>query len=465
MLQLIRTNAWTYLQGVTPALEAALQWNLSVELEDPEKVKIGLRYSRVWQYGRKVYGTLYHPAGEQPARVPSGLVAHAAATALQLGIQYTIVDKRHRPQDGYPLHTVKMPWRPYQDAIHDLVIRQGHGVIVVPPRGGKTSIAARAIDAFGINTVYVAPSVAIVQQTYEVFCNHFGSEWVGRIDGEATAKERADKLIMVCTAQSAVAQSEAWWRSREMLIIDESHHAAAETYHQISVLAGHIFHRFFLTGTHFRSRGDDLAMHAIAGATLAQVSVKQLVEQGYLATPRMFYLNYQAPRVTGTRRDFKRLYQQAIVSGEYRNRLVVQLAKDLMSRGDQVIVLTQRRMHADALGEAIPESAVAKGNEGALTSQTVRSFLAGRFGCLVGTTVIGEGVDVPKASALIYATAGAGGVRQIQSYFRPLTAAPGKTYGRIYDFVDRQHELLLEHSAKRIETACAHLGSEYVQVA
>jgi len=124
-------------------------------------------------------------------------------------------------------------------------------------------------------------------------------------------------------------------------------------------------------------------------------------------------------------------------------------------------VLTRRRAHADALADAIPEAKVVKGGEGALTSNTVQDFVDGKFNVLVGTSVIGEGVDVPRAAALVYAGGGNEGVQMMQSYFRPLTAHEGKRVGLIYDFDDRHHRMLLRQSNARQRSVKDQLG-DYV---
>ena len=132
---------------------------------------------------------------------------------------------------------------------------------------------------------------------------------------------------------------------------------------------------------------------------------------------------------------------------------------------ESVIVLTRRRAHADLLGSLIHNAVVVKGGEGVLSSRAVHDFQEGRHQVIVGTTVIGEGVDVPRASALVFASGGNDGVMMMQSYFRPLTARPGKEVGRIYDFIDSHHGTLRKHSENRIAMARAQLGAARVLAA
>jgi superfamily II DNA or RNA helicase len=158
-------------------------------------------------------------------------------------------------------------------------------------------------------------------------------------------------------------------------------------------------------------------------------------------------------------RSWPEVYRYGIIENEARNKRIVGIAHTIArDNGIPTIVLVQRREHADMLGERIENSIVVKGGENALTSAGVDAFTAGRYDVLIGTSVIGEGVDRPRAAALIYAGGGEATVQMMQSYYRPLTAAKGKTVGLIYDFEDTQHRILQRHSASRLLFAKKHLG-------
>jgi superfamily II DNA or RNA helicase len=335
------------------------------------------------------------------------------------------------------------------------------GVVDAPPRSGKTLMAARAIDVLGQPTVMLAPSVAIVKQSYEVFVKHFGYDLVARLDGDATTEEKdLSKPIVIATAQSAVRQPREWWDTRRMLVIDEFHHAAADTYHQINDLARTCYFRLMFTGTHFRTGEDRLAMEAICSQVLHKVGISELVSAGFLAPPRVVYAPVQAQSLASG--DWQKVYRHCIVESEERNHLVSHVARTLAGNGIPTIVLVRHIKHAYTLKDMIPNSTVVKGGESALTGKSIEEFRQGSIPVLIGTTVIGEGVDLPNAGALVYASAGGSGVQQMQSYFRPLTAAPGKAVGLIYDFMDNHHATLSRWSRDRMSFTRSHLGEHSV---
>ncbi len=459
-MQLFRGNAWTEISGASESFLGDLVRTLSVPVE--LGTQLGARFGKLWAYQGQLYGSMVHDR-----RVPAGLTPHVQHIAQRRGEVCEVRDWRVRPPDQLPWWSVKnVPWRPYQDEVHQQILFYGAGVIDASPRSGKTLMAARALDALGQPAIYIAPSVSIVRQTYEVFVGYFGSDNVARLDGEARPEERdISRAIVVATAASAVKQSAEFYATRQVLVIDEFHHAAADTYHQISQRCEHVFHRLCFTGTHFRTGEDRLAMEAICSAVLRKIDVEELIASGYLAEPRVIFSNHRSSPLGRRGMDFEAAYQLGIVDHEQRNAMVVGIANTLACGGESVLVLTRRRAHADALGAMIHNACVVKGGEGSLTSKAVRDFNAGRFQVLVGTSVIGEGVDVPRASALVFASAGNDGVMMMQSYFRPLTARAGKHVGRIYDFVDTHQGTLLKHSENRVGMARQQLGIRRVSAA
>ncbi|HEY5553286.1 MAG TPA: DEAD/DEAH box helicase family protein, partial [Opitutaceae bacterium] len=309
--------------------------------------------------------------------------------------------------------------------------------------------------------LYVAPTVEIVRQTYRVFAEIFGADRVGRVDGTAYGNERStDRFIVITTAPGALRLDSAFYKTRGVLIFDEFHHGAAESWHRISLAASHIFHRFCFTGTHWRTAGDELAMEAVCSRVIFSCDVADLVPQ-YIARPWVCYTPIRGA-VSG--RDWRVAYERGIVEHDERNAIVVRFADQLASEGISTLVLANRRAHADALASSITGSRVAKGGEGVLTSKSVADFVAGAFPVLVGTSVLGEGVDVPNARAVIYAGGLGGSVQMMQSYYRCLTAADGKDFGRVYDFHDMHHETLARHARERIALATRNFPPNTVNV-
>jgi len=449
---IVRGNVWSELEGAPAWFLKNLERHLSVAVDAGQKVST--RFGSIYTYQGEPWGSLLHKT-----RVPAGLTSHVIRIAQHYDVSGSVRDIRVVPEDQVPWWSVKMRWRPYQDRVHKAAMENPAGVIDASPRSGKTSMAARLIDQLALPALYIAPSVQITRQTHEVFVSHFGADNVGRFDGNADPSDRdISRAVVVATTASALKLPKEFYDTRKVLVIDEVHHGASESIHQISVLAEQAYYRYGLTGTFFRTGEDGLAMEAACGETIAKIQIDELIPD-FLAPPRVFYL-----RVPGkiAALDWVEAYDEGIVNYAPRNALVVKAVAALRAKDIPTIVLTRRRAHADLLGSAISDSVVVKGGENALTSRGVRDFLAGRHGVLIGTTVIGEGLDLPRAAALVYASGGNDGVSMMQSYYRPLTAHPDKDAGRIYDFWDLQHATLRQHSSNRHDMARKQFGAERV---
>ena len=445
-MQIWRHNSYSEIHGAPDWFLGYLRDHLSIPVMPGTQP--GERFGSIQVRECDFYGSLLNVN-----RVPAGLTQHVVSladyyTRSGYPVSAEVRDCRQRPAAEEAWQCIGMEPRRYQDRVHALIMREGVGVIDAPPRSGKTLMAAMAVDRIAQPVVYLAPSLSIVRQTWERFCDWFGDDAVARLDGNATPQQKdITKPIVIATPQSAVKQSREWWDARGMLVIDEFHHAAAETYHRINALAENVYYRLCFTGTHWRTGDDGLAMNAICSRVLYQIDPAYLIRNGYLAQPFVHFVKAQGPTLKA--KDWREAYDLGIAKCEWRNQLVAQTANALVGSGEPTIVLVKRREQADYLGSMIHGAAVAKGGEAALTSDSLKQFIAGDLPCIVGTTVLGEGVDLPNASALVYASGGAASVQTMQSYFRPLTAHKGKQWGRVYDFADQHHHTLQRHAQAR----------------
>lgn len=466
-ISLWRNNSFTEIHGASAAALQKLAYHLAVQITDPSTVKPGAkRYSHIFSARDPISGesTLWATLLHKNV-IPAGLTGHAQSLLEHYGWKVEVRDGREVPEDRIPLWSVKKSWRPYQDWVHQEIVKRGVGVIDAPPRSGKTLMIVRAIDTFAHPSLVVAPSLAIVRQTYDEFCKVFGEGLVSRIDGTVEPAERdLSKLIVIATIASAIRLPQSFFDSRKLLAIDEFHHGAAESYHKLNALSRNIYYRLCFTGTHFRTNEDRLAMEAISSDVLYQIPVRYLVDEKFLAPPRyVVTMTKDSPRLSTN--NWAKVYGQGIVANEARNRTIAKIASTLgIDSNIPTIVLVRRREHAKILNRMIPDSKAVMGGEDALTNKTINDFRAGLVPVLIGTTVIGEGVDLPNAGALVYGSGGGATVQQIQSYFRPLTANPGKEMGIIYDFKDIHHPTLSRHSEERMALAEACLDTMAVKL-
>lgn len=405
----------------------------------------------------------------QPAWIPSGLLPRLLRACAKMRFPYELHDLRTRPEEQIPEFCGKtLVDRDYQIAAVENAIKSGRGVLDMPPRSGKTRVGCEIQRRLALNTVWLAPTDRIVQQTRDVLEGFFGQHYVVHQVGTRGQEKAAQARVVVCTAATADRLSPEFYASREIIIVDEFHHAAAKTYRDIFAKCRHVYYRFGLTGTFFRSGEDGLAMHALLSNTLHKVSSRELLCKGFLVPTQVCFLPVDGPRLRGLpTKSFQGGHgTYGIEQHVIRNKMIRRVVRSLHKSGKKVLILVGTKAHGRLLcrdlrrfisapkgcqfgavefvSTDVDRSRQAKVLDSFLEDQEVR--------VLIGTSLLGEGVDLPSADALVYARGGAAEVTLVQNAYRVGTAVPGKEAAIIVDFGDRHHRKLMEHSLERLKT-------------
>ena len=406
---------------------------------------------------------LFRRPRTRPPWFPTGLLPLVLRLARKFRRQVLVNDSRVRPEVGFP-ELVKIDLRDYQqDAVREAV-RAGRGVLALPPRSGKTRMMVEIMRRIALPTIWIAPTDRIVTQTAEVINGLLGPRYCQHLIGSAEWNEAAKSMCVVATAATAVRLPGEFYQTRLMIAVDEWHHSAAASYQQIFNLCDHIYYRYGMTGTFFRSGGDAMGMHALLSTAVYTVTSADLLARGYLLPIRVVFLPVEGPRVRGAGQSFQVGHGKlGIHEHEARNELVTHCALAAWRAGYKPIVLVgtkrQGRILRDLLAFWMPRrntefspveflnAEVPRDRQGKI----IESFEAGaEVKILLGTSLLGEGVDLPSASALIYARGEHAEVSQTQNMYRIGTKVDGKNHAILIDFADRHHKKLLEHSKSRL---------------
>jgi len=124
--------------------------------------------------------------------------------------------------------------------------------------------------------------------------------------------------------------------------------------------------------------------------------------------------------------------------------------------GKQVLVLTEKIKHGKALKEKIAEGGtptrfISGRDKTDVRKAALGAFKAGRLRCLVATTILDEGVDVPCIDVLILAAGGKAKTRLLQRVGRGLRQGEDKESLLVIDFANFTHKWLLKHSLARLQ--------------
>lgn len=412
---------------------------------------------------------LFHQPKTLPSWFPTGLLHYVEQLFQKLRVSYQLEDGRERPEQGIPEWPEEvLVDRDYQLGAVDAAIRIGRGVIDFPPRSGKSRTGMAIVAKLGLPTMWIAPTDAIVRQTLRQFQHFFGESFACHQVGTADIAKVAGKPVVLSTYATAVALPPTFWKTREVLFTDEWHHGGAKTHQIIAKLCDHIFFRYGMTGTFFRSGDDAMAMHALLSNTIYKITSKELLDRGYLVPTNVVYVPVESSRLQCPSSDGRVApwLKYGVQEHDIRNQLVSYCAAYLSRMGRKVLVLVstkaQGRRLASMIEQQIPERQatefqavefVSTDRQRKVQQKILKAFNeSDEVKVLIGTSLLGEGVDLPPADALVYARGEKAEVALTQNAYRVCTAWEGKRDAIIVDFADRHNRHLLSHAKQRLET-------------
>lgn len=377
---------------------------------------------------------------------PSGLLPKVLDWLSDEGIAWDLNDKRIEPKKNSVKIMNKLPFpdfRYYQEeAVKNLMV-DGRGIVVLPTGTGKTVTAAKMIWELGVKTLIITPNKEITKMMREVMVKFFGS---GSVDVLNTKSVKIKKAISIVNIQALIKIDPSVLKGVDAVFIDEFHHSAATTYQEVNEKhLKDVYYRIGLTATNFRNDGSDLALQGVLSEVLYEYSVQQAIKDGFLVKPT-FEIIENKIRIQET--QYQKVYRAGIVENRERNKIIAEIAEEV--KNEKTIILVQYKEHGDMLKELIPGAEFIHGEEkDDARIQMMEDFRDGELMCLIGTSVIGEGVDLPCAQNLIMAGGGKARSQVIQNVGRVLRIMDGKTKATIFDFKDKDGGFLEEHSLER----------------
>jgi DNA repair protein RadD len=315
--------------------------------------------------------------------------------------------------------------RDYQLAAIDAVRRAAAAgarriCLVMPTGAGKTRTCAelvrRAIERGG-HALWLAHRAELVDQAAEAL-SALGLR-VGAICDRATADPQPHARVQVATVQTLIARGE---RPRASLIIpDEAHHYAAETFAQL--LADYP-DAYVVGPTATPERGDGIGLGAVYQRVVVGARVSELVRLGHLVPAEVI-----APR-------------ERLRSGQIAQRPV------------DAYLAHARGLRAVCFSGSVPIAAEhvegfrAAGVRAALLTgetpwsdrrQLLADLRTGKLQVLCNVHVATEGFDVPAIGAIILARGFGSPGPYLQAVGRALRPATGKTSATILDLTGTTH--------------------------
>lgn len=374
---------------------------------------------------------------------PAGLLPRVLDHLDELGVYWEIDDQRNGNVPSNNLTLVKpLPeLRYYQEGAVAAALENERGVLEMATGSGKTVMIATLLSKLKVNALVITPSLDITQGVYETMAHFFGEKQVTILN----AKKPKLSKVNVVNIQTLVGMDPKLFENVHCMISDEFHHSGSNSYIDINFThLRNCYYRYGFTATNFRNAGDDMALEGVLSNRLYHYPASQAIKDGFLVGPEVRWIYNKCKEG----KTYQNEYKEWLVQNEDRNLKAAKLAKDHLK--DHVIILVQQVAHGKLLQELLPHAELLTGSEDRdERRRMLDNFRSGKLNCLIGTSVLGEGVDLPVADVLILAGGGKSKIQVMQNIGRVMRLFPGKTKATVYDFRDEGSKYLSDHSNQR----------------
>lgn len=316
---------------------------------------------------------------------------------------------------------------------------------------GKTVTAVSDAKRFGKRTLFVAHTHELVEQAVHTFSELWKDVDVGCF---CDSVKQPDAYV-VCGSIQSVALNLDMFKENDFgyLIIDEAHHASAETYQKV---ISYFAPDFTLGLTATPERADDKNIIDIFKNTAHKLDIQTAVEIGELVSVRCIriHTNIDLTKVRFNSVQYNIRDLESKIFVPERNKLIVDTFMEYASKKRTVIFCASVK-HAEEIAEMINSRGVcARAVSGGMKSSERREYIAkfqsGDIKALCACDLLNEGWDCPETEVLFMARPTMSKVLYTQQLGRGMRLAEGKECLIVFDFVDNASQYNMPYSMHRL---------------
>ncbi len=383
---------------------------------------------------------------------PTGLLYIVKSFLDHRNIPHTALDARIKPISLKNFPSATLPHTPYEEQLlaASACVKHDRGIIVAPTGVGKSLMVALIIAKMGINTLVVVPSLELKRQLTETLKDAFGGRNVGGLG----------HLIAVENIQALSVKDKYPY---DCIIIDEFHHSAAKTYRDLNQKSwNHVYHRFGMTATPYRSQSEErLLLESVLSRVIYRVEYSSAVQKGHIVPMDAYFL--KVPKKSCDSHNWQVVYKQLVVNNAPRNEIISSLLGNLDSAGASTLCLVKEVAHGEALAE-LTGLKFAHG-EAEDSVHLINQFSSGRLKSLIATTgVCGEGVDTRAAEYIVIAGLGKSRPSLMQQFGRGFRRYGDKESCKVILFKDSSHKFTISHFREQIRVLSEEYGIEATEL-
>lgn len=242
------------------------------------------------------------------------------------------------------------------------------------------------------------------------------------------------------------------------MIIDEAHHTAASTWYKVVQKCDAPI-RIGLSATPLhRNDQKDMKLIGATGPVVFELSMADAMDKGII-TPIKFLpttIRKTSEPILSTD-AWPDVYAKAIVNNQHYHEKVVQNVRKDVRKGRSVLVLVRHLAHGSQLLDLLDLTEVrAEMIRGEQTKtgqrrndEIVRKLELGVIKCMIATTVVGEGIDIPAVDVVHLCDSEKSVISVIQKIGRGVRTKKGKKYCYLRDYAHLTHAKLEAQAAQR----------------
>ncbi len=316
---------------------------------------------------------------------------------------------------------------------------------------GKTVTAVMDAKRCGGRALFVAHTMELVNQAYNTFKNLWGKVTVGKF---ADSVKETDSYVLCGSIQSVALNLELFRDDDfDYIIIDEAHHASADTYQKI---LSYFKPKFTLGLTATPERADDTNILEIFKNTAHKLDIQTAVEIGALVPVRCIriHTNIDMTRVrfNSVQYNIRDLDDKIFVPE--RNKLIVDTWLSYV-KDKRTVVFCASVKHAEQIAKLFQDAGVSalavSGNmKTSKRNEHLAKFATGNIKVLCACDLLNEGWDCPQTEVLFMARPTMSKVLYTQQLGRGMRNSEGKEYLMVFDFVDNASQYNSPYSLHRL---------------
>lgn len=328
---------------------------------------------------------------------------------------------------------------------------------------GKTITAATDAKAVGGRTLFLVNALKLASQAKDTFAKVWPEATLGEYTG---SQKDMSQTVIFATVQSISKDLEKFSPTDfDYLIVDECHHAAANTYQKIFTY----FHPKFilgLTATPERSDGED--MLELFQNVAHKMDLKTAVERGVLVPIRCIRVKTNIDltdvRINGIKYNSQDLESKLFIPE--RNRLIVDTYLKYVN-GKKTVIFCASVDHAAEIAKLLRDSgvkaeAVSGRDRVEVREKILKDYETGSTNVLCACDLLNEGWDSPHTTVLFMARPTMSKTIYLQQLGRGTRRCPGKEDLLVVDFVDNANMFNMPYSLHRVMDIAKYQPMTYV---